>query len=162
MGDGKAKKEMVKPLASTWGKRQFRKMSRLLVRWLILVLAIFLAANISFLGISYDSWQALLVAALMLGIVNALVRPILLLLSLPFILVTLGFFVVVINALLFYFVGWLVSGFHVESFWSALGGSLIVSVVNMFLSGSKRVSTAARSQEPPRKPPEGKGPVIDI
>lgn len=109
-------------------------MDSLLLRWAVLCLAVFVAANVSFLGISYDSWTALAVAALMLGVVNSFVKPVLMLLTFPFILVSFGIFILFINAWLFYLVGFLVKGFHVDSFGSALGGSIVVSLVNLLLS----------------------------
>ena len=108
-----------------------------LVRWLILTLAVWVAAHLV-PGITYDHWQNLLIAALVLGILNAFVKPIILLISLPLILVTFGFFLVLINALLLKATAWLVPGLHVASFWSALGGSLVVSIVSLFF-GYRRV-----------------------
>ena len=108
-----------------------------LVRWLILTLAVWVAAHLV-PGIAYDHWQSLLVAALVLGILNAFVKPIILLISLPLIFVTFGFFLVLINALLLKATAWLVPGLHVASFWSALGGSLVVSIVSLFF-GYRRV-----------------------
>ena len=107
-----------------------------LVRWLILTLAVWLAAHLV-PGIAYDHWQSLLVAALVLGILNAFVKPILMLISLPLILFTFGFFLVLINALLLKATAWLVPGLHVVSFWSALGGSLVVSIVSLFFGYSR-------------------------
>ena len=108
-----------------------------LVRWLILTLAVWVAAYVV-PGITYDHWQSLLIAALVLGILNAFVKPILMLISLPLIFVTFGFFLVLINALLLKATAWLVPGLHVASFWSALGGSLVVSIVSLFF-GYRRV-----------------------
>ena len=88
----------------------------------------------------YDSLGSLIGAALLLGIVNALVRPVLLLLSLPFILVTLGFFILVINALLLWMVSSIVPGFHVETFHTAFFGALIISVVSWALSSIFKAS----------------------
>jgi putative membrane protein len=143
-------------------------MRTLVIRWLVLTLAVFLTTKLSFLGITCDSFGTLLVTALVLGILNAIVRPILLLLSLPFVLVTLGLFILVVNALLFYWLGSLVEGFHVPSFWSALGGSLVVSVVNVFFGGRAKtkskveIKTYRTPQNTRPSPPPGKGPVIDI
>ena len=74
--------------------------------------------------------------------------------TLPFILLTLGLGVIVINALLFMFVGRLIEGFYVDSFWSALGGALIVSITNLVFSGFAR----RMSVPPPRSPQGGTGP----
>ena len=109
-----------------------------LVRWLVTTIAVAAAAPLT--GMRYDSFSALLGAALLLGIINALVRPVLLLLSLPFILVTLGFFILVVNAILLWVVGSIVPGFHVESFGTAFFGALIISIVSWTLSSFFRAT----------------------
>jgi putative membrane protein len=113
-------------------------MRTFLVRWFFTTIAVAVATHLT--GMRYDSLGALLGAALLLGIVNALVRPALLLLSLPFILITLGFFILVVNALLLWMVGSVVPGFHVDSFGSAFLGSLIISIVSWALSSFFRAS----------------------
>jgi len=117
-----------------------------LVRWLILTLAVWVAAHLV-PGIAYDHWQSLLIAALVLGILNAFVKPIILLISLPLIFVTFGFFLVLINALLLKATAWLVPGLHVASFWSALAGSLVISIVSLFF-GYRRVRSGERDSGP--------------
>ena len=82
----------------------------------------------------------LICMALFLGIINAFVRPVLLLLSLPFIVVTLGFFILVVNTLTFWLAGGLVPGFHVDGFWNAFFGSIVVSIVSWALSCFARSS----------------------
>ena len=77
---------------------------------------------------------------MLLGIINALVRPVLLLLSLPFIIVTMGFFILVINALLLLFVSAVVPGFHVEGFWNALFAGIIIGIISWILSSFFRSS----------------------
>jgi putative membrane protein len=109
-----------------------------LTRWFCTTIAVAIAAHLT--GMRYDNLGALVGAALLLGIVNALVRPILLLLSLPFILVTLGFFILVINGLLLWIVGSIVPGFHVETFGTAFFGALIVSFVSWIFSSFFRAS----------------------
>lgn len=131
--------------------------SRWLVRWGILALGVALAAGIV-PGIEYDNVGSLVAVALLLSLFNAIIRPILVLFTLPFILLTLGLGVLVINALLFMAVGGLVGGFTVEGFWPALGGSLVVSITNFFLgrlageSGTVRatVINPAQRMEPRR------------
>src|ERR1700730_19176854 len=91
-------------------------------------------------GIRYDSVAALIVAALLLGVFNAFIRPVLLILSAPLILVTLGFFILVVNALLLLLVPSIVSGFHVDGFWSAFWGAIIISVISWLLSAFFRGS----------------------
>jgi putative membrane protein len=130
----------------------------LLVRWSILALGVALAARI-IPGISYRDGQTLLVVVLLMSFFNAILRPLLLLFTLPFILLTMGLGVLVINALLFLWVGELVKGFEVTSFWSALGGSLIVSVTNMVMNHLLRSSEPRKAApRPPKKPDD----VIDI
>src|SRR5215470_1819817 len=93
------------------------KLKEFLERWGITTLAVLVAANIV-PGIRYDHWQGLLVATLVLGLLNAFLRPLLLFLSLPLLFVTLGLFTLVINALLLYLVGQM-KYFHVDSFGAA-------------------------------------------
>ncbi len=127
----------------------------------MLTLAVFIAAHIGFLGIGYDSWGALLVAALLLGVVNTFVKPLLMLISLPLILLTFGVAILLINALIFYMVGGIVQGFHVESFGSAVGGAVIVSIANYLLSTDRNTVIVKRSYVR-RGPPDGKGDIIDV
>lgn len=133
--------------------------------WAINTLGVLVAAHLV-RGIHYESWGALLLASLMLGILNALLRPALLLLSLPLVLLTLGFFLLIINALLLYFVGWLVAGLRVATFGAAFWGALIVSLVSLVLNplfGVKKIEVAARrdSTKEPRDR-DADGPVIDV
>ena len=104
-----------------------------LLRVLANALAILLAAAIV-PGIEIRGALAALGAGLVLGLVNAVVRPILVILTLPLTLVTLGLFLLVINGLLFYFVGSVVKEFHVDSFGWAMAGSVEVSIVNALLT----------------------------
>ena len=99
-----------------------------LARWCVTSIAVLAAAHVVS-WISYDSFGALLVAALILGVLNAVLRPILLLLSLPLLIASLGLFALVINALLLYFVGWLVPSFHVGSFGAAFWGGVVIGIV---------------------------------
>jgi putative membrane protein len=91
---------------------------RLLLVWLINALAL-LALPYVFPWVKVDSFGAALIAALALGLINTLIRPLLILLTLPVTVVTLGLFIFVINGLLFWWVGSFVDGFHVSGFWSA-------------------------------------------
>ena len=107
---------------------------RLILRWVInagtlLLLAFYLP------GISVSGWYSALIAALVLGLVNAVLRPILILLTLPVNILTLGLFTFVINALLFWFVASFIDGFAVAGFWPAFWGALILSVVSWIISG---------------------------
>jgi putative membrane protein len=137
-----------------------------LLRWLLSMLAVALAAYLLD-GISYESLISLAFAALVLGILNAILRPVLMILSLPFIIVTLGLFLLVINALTLWLTGLIVPGFEVVGFWTALLGGLIISLVNLFTGEKKskvEVKTRGRKPKDDRRsgPPPGKGPVIDI
>ena len=100
----------------------------ILSHWLVVTIAILVAANL-IPGIRVDSFGAALIGAMILGILNAIVRPILVVLTLPISVLTLGLFLFVINAVVFLFAGSFFAGFHVQSFGPALLGSLIVSVV---------------------------------
>ena len=105
----------------------------LLVRWSVLALGVTIATTFV-PGIHYEPLGTLIVVVLLLSLFNAVLKPLLVLFSLPFIVLTLGLGVILINALLFLLVGKLVDGFDVDSFWSALGGALIVSLTNLIVS----------------------------
>jgi putative membrane protein len=107
-------------------------MKPFLIRWFCTSIAVAVAEKLT--PVKADDLTALVCAALLLGIVNAFIRPVLLLLSLPFILVTLGFFILVINALMLQLVGGIVPGFSANGFWSAFFGAIIISIVNWVLS----------------------------
>jgi len=107
---------------------------RFLVRLVLNGLAIIIAAWL-LPGIHITSpWSALL-AGVILGFVNAIVRPVLFFLTLPLTLLTLGLFIFVLNAICFALTAWLVPGFSVDGFFSALVGALLVSVVSWILNG---------------------------
>ena len=106
---------------------------RLLVVWLINAVALMAVAYL-LPGITVSSFMTALVASLVLGLVNALIRPILILLTLPATLLTLGLFIFVLNGLLFWFVGTFIEGFHVAGFWPGVFGAIGYSVVSWLLS----------------------------
>ncbi len=108
-------------------------MLTLLARWIINAGALLLVAYL-YPGVQVGSFTAALIAALVLGLVNAVVRPILVILTLPVTLLTLGLFLFVINALLFWFVAEVVQGFTVTGFVAALVGSLLFSVITTITS----------------------------
>jgi putative membrane protein len=108
-------------------------MLTLLARWIINAAALLLVAYI-YPGVSVDSFFSALVAALVLGLVNAVVRPLLVILTLPVTLLTLGLFLFVINALLFWVVAELVKGFTVSGFGAALVGSILYSLITLVTS----------------------------
>jgi putative membrane protein len=138
-------------------------LAQLLLRWLVLALGVMLATRIV-PGITCQDGATLVVVVLLLSFFNAILKPLMVLFTLPFILVTLGLGVVVINALLFLLVGRLVNGFHVDGFWSAFFGSFVVSVTNLLLSSFMRGGRPPRTPPtPPSTPPSrGGGEVIDI
>ena len=102
---------------------------QLLLRWLINAIAIMLMA-LYLPGIGVSGFFAALIAALVLGILNALIRPLLVLLTLPINLLTLGLFTLIINAFLFWFTSEIVKGFTVAGFWPAFWGALIMWLVS--------------------------------
>jgi putative membrane protein len=106
---------------------------RILLVWLINAIALIAVAYLV-PSISVSSFTSALIAALVLGLVNAIIRPVLVLLTLPVTVITLGLFILVINALLFWFVGSILEGFHVQGFWGAFIGSILFSIVSWLLS----------------------------
>jgi putative membrane protein len=108
-------------------------MLTLLARWIINAAALMLVAYL-YPGVNVESFGAALIAALVLGLVNAVVRPVLVLLTLPVTLLTLGLFLFVINALLFWGVAEVVKGFNVNGFLAALVGSILYSVITLITS----------------------------
>ena len=114
-------------------------MRHFVFRWIATTIAVMVAAALIH-GIRYDSTASLLGAALLLGIFNAFVRPVLLILSAPLILLTLGFFILVINGLMLLLVPNIVRGFHVESFGSAFWGAIVIGLVSWMLSAFFRGS----------------------
>jgi putative membrane protein len=110
-----------------------------LIRWLVTTIAVFAAEKI-IPGIHCQSAGALLGASLLLGIINAFVRPILLLLSIPFIILTMGLFILVVNALMLMLVAQIIPSFAVDGFWSAFFGSIVISFVSWILSSFFRSS----------------------
>lgn len=108
-------------------------MKHFVFRWAITTIAVMVASSVLH-GIRYDTVAALIGASLLLGIFNAFVRPFLLILSAPLILLTLGFFILVLNGLMLLVVPSVVIGFHVDGFWSAFWGAIVISIVSWLLS----------------------------
>jgi putative membrane protein len=137
-------------------------LANLLARWAVLALGVTLATKLV-QGISCDDTSTLITVVILLSLFNAVLKPVLLFFTLPFILLSMGLGVWVINALIFYWVGKLVEGFQVAGFWPALWGALIVSLTNMV--GSAFFRSAPRPPRTPPPPPAasgGGGDVIDI
>jgi putative membrane protein len=105
---------------------------KIIVRWLLLAAALLLVAYL-YPGVTINSFGSAMIAAFVLGLFNTLLRPILVLLTLPVTLITLGLFLFVINALMFYFAASVLDGFHVSGFGAALIGSLLYSLCGMVI-----------------------------
>ena len=139
-----------------------------LKRWVITTVAV-LVAEFVVPGIRYDSWVGLVVATLVLGLLNAVLRPLLMLLSLPLVIFTLGLFILIINAGLLYLVGQM-KHFHVDTFGAAFWGALIISVVSTILnsmtgSGETRIQVqrgTVRRRSARKTDDDDSGPVIDV
>jgi putative membrane protein len=117
---------------------------RLIATMVVNAAAIWVAAAI-FDGITYSSLPRLLFTGLVLGVVNFFVRPVVKLLTLPFTILTLGLWLFVVNAAMLMLTSWLVSGFAVDGFLTALGGAVVIGLVNWLLGGIMR-------RDAPRRP----------
>lgn len=167
------------------------KLKEFLQRWAITTVAVLVAAHVVE-KIHYDHWQGLLVATLLLGLLNAFLRPLILIatvgligalnfaiglrftiITLPLQILSFGFFLLALNALLLLFVGQIIPSFHADEFWTAFKGGLIISIVSLALNsltgtGNARV-TVQQSKRGPKSGGSdrsdsggGNGPVIDI
>ena len=125
-GRGSDRRPTIRPYASAM---------KTIVRWLLLAAALLLVANI-YPGVQVASFGAAMIAALVIGLFNALVRPILVLLTLPVTIITLGLFLFVINALMFYFAAAVLQGFHVDGFVAALIGSILYSLCGLVIDAA--------------------------
>lgn len=132
---------------------------RLVLQWAVCALGVLIAAFL-IPGIAYDEGGDLVLAVLILSLLNAFLRPLLVLFTLPFVILTMGFGILFINALLFMLAAHWVDGFHVDGFLSAFFGALIVSLVSLLLTGvrSVRVSGSPNRRHRSRKSDD----VIDI
>jgi len=133
---------------------------QMLVRWSVLALGVALSTKI-IPGIHCDGPFTLFCVVLVLTFFNAILKPLLVFFTLPFIVLSLGVGLIVINAALFYLVGRIVDGFSVTGFWPAVGGALVVGVTNMVVSqllrGKRQPPTS-----PSSRPPSSGSDVIDI
>ncbi len=107
-------------------------LSSFLIHWAVTSVSLWVASHV-FSGLRFSTTSALIVSALLLGFANAIVRPVLILLTLPLTLITLGFFLLVINALMMLLVSSLVSGFTVSGFWTAFFASIFIAILSFFL-----------------------------
>jgi putative membrane protein len=103
-----------------------------LLHWAITALSLWVASYI-FRGLKFESTGSLVISALLLGFANAVVKPLLIILTLPLTLLTFGLFLLVINALMILLVSALVRGFKVSGFWTALFASIFISLLSVFL-----------------------------
>ena len=108
-------------------------MSSFLIRWFVLTLAIFIVANV-FKLIYIENFTALILASLVLGILNAILRPILIFLTLPINILSLGFFILVINGFLLFIVSVVVGGFEITNVWSAFLAALLITIFSAILN----------------------------
>jgi len=120
-----------------FGPTSTEKAIALLIQWLLLALAVWVAAELIG-GIHLDGWQSTLVVALILGLLNMYVKPVLDLVALPLTILTLGLFLVVINAVLLLFTSWIAGHihsihFHVDNFGVALLGAIVITLVGILL-----------------------------
>ena len=146
------------------------KLKKFIQSWIINTLAVLVAVYIV-PGIHFQDNNLLtptpFIVSFVLGILNVFIRPIIIVLALPFLIFTLGLFILVINALLLYFVGFLLKPhFYVDTFWSAFWGALIISIISLVLNsitgtGGARIEVR-RGPRPPGSDPGGGGPVIDV
>jgi putative membrane protein len=121
-----------------------------LLRAAITALGLWVASEI-LSGLVFDSTSKLIVAAIVLGIVNAIVRPLAFILTLPITVVTLGLFLLVLNAGMVALVAWIVPGFTIAGFWTAVGASLIVSLVSWAASSVIGSNGRVEILTPPRQ-----------
>ncbi|MGH7941389.1 MAG: phage holin family protein [Limisphaerales bacterium] len=144
-------------------QRGQRRFLHFLGNWLINTLAVWIAALILHKHIHFKAPVYLISASLLLGILNSFVRPILMLLALPFLIVTLGLFTWVINALLLYLVGTVLAPyFEVDSFLFAFVGALIISIISTFLNITTGNSKLSVRRGPPRNKKTDDDDVIDV
>ena len=128
-------------------------MKGLFIRFVITGVAVLVAAEIV-PGIRIDGWPAGAATVIVLALLNAIVRPMLYLLSFPVIMFTLGLFMVVINAILLHLTAWLVTGFTVDGFWPSFWGALLISfvstILNLMISEEGKVEVLVHRPKPPR------------
>src|SRR5512144_1828984 len=119
-------------------------MQQFLIKWIVNSTALLIVAHVVS-GVTLDNWLTVFVAALVLGFLNAFLRPVLIFLTLPVSVLSLGLFTLFINAFLFYLAAHLVRGFHVTGYWQAFVAAFVFSVVsfllNMVLASDRRTGT---------------------
>ena len=144
-----------------------KKIQRFVGNWAINTFAVLVAVQVIH-GIHFrdNGLVPPVVTALVLGILNAFIRPILMFIALPLLIFTLGLFMLVINALLLCLVSWLMNGyFQVDTFGSAFLGALVISIVSIALNaltGGGNASVTFQRRPPPPRKSDDDGPVIDV
>jgi putative membrane protein len=108
-------------------------MKNFLIKWAVNIATLFIVIHV-IAGVSVDSWESIVVAAFILGLLNAFIKPVIILFTLPFTILTLGFFMLIINAFMFYAASKFVRGFEVINFWSAFWAALLFSVISSILN----------------------------
>ncbi|MFA5143049.1 MAG: phage holin family protein [Candidatus Omnitrophota bacterium] len=138
-------------------------MRNFIIKWAVNIFTLFIIIHIV-AGVNADSWGAIVVAALVLGLLNAFVRPVIILFTLPFTILTLGFFTLVINAFIFYLASKFVKGFEVMSFWSAFWAALLFSIISSILNFvlAPKVVTYTGGPFYRRPPKRSDDDVIDV
>lgn len=119
------------------------RFKRILLSWVGIGLGVMIASG-THGGIAYENYMQVVFVIVLLTMLNNLLKPVLILLTLPFIVLTLGLGLWLLNALLFYFVGNLINGFYVADFWAALWGALWISLANWFLGSFSKDRTERR------------------
>ncbi|MEO7400776.1 MAG: phage holin family protein [Polaromonas sp.] len=119
-----------------------------LLHWGITALSLWVASHI-FHGLKFDDTASLIVSALLLGFANAIIKPLLIVLTLPLTLLTFGLFVLVINALMILLVAWLVKGFRVSSFWTAFFASMFIGLLSIVIGSFVTGGSPATSIQMP-------------
>ncbi|MDQ6767639.1 MAG: phage holin family protein [Candidatus Eremiobacteraeota bacterium] len=120
-----------------------------LIRILVNALALFLISKFNFMGIHAETVWDTLIGALVLGLANAFVRPLLMLLSCPLVILTLGLFTLIINGIIFYFVLRWLPGWHVPTYWAAFWGAIVMSLISWVISVIIRDVSAERERFSP-------------
>ena len=135
------------------------------LKWLVNILALLAVVNI-IKGIEIDNWQTAVWAALILGLINAFLKPVIILFTLPINIFSLGLFTLVINGFLLFFVSKIVEGFSIESFGSAFWGALFFSIISfslsLFIGSSGRISYTSWDNYQPRYNQPSDNNVIDV
>jgi putative membrane protein len=120
-----------------------------LVHWGITALSLWVASHI-FDGLKFDNASSLIISALLLGFANAIIKPLLIVLTLPLTLLTFGLFLLVINALMILLVAWLVKGFKVSSFWTAFFASIFIALLSLVIGSFVVTDNPATPLQMPR------------